>query len=107
MNLFLFIAVEPIVLKAWWVWLIVAVLVTLIDVALLVRVIRAANRIAALTTRTLPSAKNIATHTGAVARLAETEKHGSGILAVAGGIAQATSGIGEKLGNLHRSLGGR
>lgn len=100
-------AVDPIVLKAWGIWLIVATAVTLIDVVLLVRVIRAANRIASLTARTLPSAKNIAIHTAAVANLSETVKHGAGILTVAGGIAQATSGIGEKLGNLHRSLGGR
>lgn len=95
------------VVLAWWIWLIVALLVTLIDVALLVRVIRAANRIAFLTGRTLPSAKNIATHTAAVAKLAETVKHGSGILTAATGIAQATTAIGEKLGNLNRSLGGR
>ena len=63
MNFGMILAVDPIVLTAWWVWLVVALVVTLVDVALLVRVIRAVNRIASLTARTLPSAKNIATHT--------------------------------------------
>ncbi len=106
MSCSIILAVDPIVLKAWWVWLIVALLVTLVDVALLVRVIRAANRIATLTERTLPSAKNIASHTAAVSGLATTVEHGSGILTVAGGIAQATTGIGDKLAKLNRSLGG-
>lgn len=94
------------VVLVWWIWLIVALLVTLLDVALLVRAIRAANRIAFLTERTVPSAKNIATSTAAVAGLAETVKHGSGILTVASGISQAASSIGDKLGRLNRSLGG-
>jgi len=106
MNLSVILAVEPIVLKAWWVWLIVAVLVTLIDVALLVRVIRAANRIAYLTERTLPSARNIVANTAALGALTVTVKHASEILTVASSIAQATAGIGNKLANLNRSLGG-
>lgn len=100
------VAVDPIVLKAWWMWLIVASVVTLVDVALLVRVIRAANRIAYLTERTLPSAKNIATNTTALGALATTVKHASGILAVAGSIAQATAGIGETLAKLKAGQGG-
>jgi len=106
MNLSVILAVEPIVLKAWWVWLIVAVLVTLIDVALLVRVIRAANRIAYLTERTLPSARNIAAHTTGLGALSVTAKLASEVLNAASSIAQATAGIGDKLANLNRSLGG-
>ena len=106
MNFGMILAVDPIVLTAWWVWLVVALVVTLVDVALLVRVIRAVNRIASLTARTLPSAKNIATHTTALGGLATTVKQGSEILKVAGGIAQATGGIGSKLAAVNRSLGG-
>lgn len=94
------------VVLAWWIWLIVALLVTLLDVALLVRVIRAANRIAYLTERALPSAKNIATNTTALGALTVTVKDASEILTAAGAIAQATAGIGNKLANLNRSLGG-
>ena len=106
MNFSMILAIDPVVLKAWWVWLIVALLVTLIDVALLVRVVRAANRIAYLTERTLPSARNIATNTTALGALTVTVKHASEILTVASSIAQATAGIGNKLANLNRSLGG-
>ena len=106
MNFSVILAVDPSVLKVWWVWLIVALLVTLIDVALLVRVIRAANRIAYLTERRLPSARSIATNTTALGALTVTVKHASEILTVASSIAQATAGIGNKLGNLNRSLGG-
>lgn len=106
MQLSVVLIVASAVLETWWAWLIAALLVTLIDVALLVRVIRAVNRIAALTGRTLPSAKNIATHTAALAALSDTARHAAGVLSVAGGIAQATGGIGDKLAKLDRSLRG-
>lgn len=56
----------------WWTFLILALLVTLVDVYLLLRVIRLSREIKALSERTLPAAVGIYEHTRAGEALGQT-----------------------------------
>ncbi|HXV79462.1 MAG TPA: hypothetical protein VEG60_06260 [Candidatus Binatia bacterium] len=60
------------VVALWWIFLVAALLVTLVDVYLLVRVVRFCRQIRALTRVTLPAAANIAKNTEAGQELGQT-----------------------------------
>ena len=62
---------EPIV-TLWWIFLVAALIVTLVDVYLLVRVVRFCRQIRALTRATLPAAAGIAKNTAAGQELGQT-----------------------------------
>jgi hypothetical protein len=90
-----------------WVWtvgLIVALVLTAMDVVLLLRVIRAAQKIKRLASRTLPAAEGIARHTAAIRQLSTTNDVARQLVDGAMPIAQAAQGIENKLGALSRFL---
>jgi hypothetical protein len=60
------------ILTAWWVFLILALAVTLIDVCLLGRVVRLSSQISKLTGATGPAAVGIVRNTDAAGALIET-----------------------------------
>ena len=60
------------VVALWWIFLIAALIVTLVDVYLLVRVVRFCRQIRALTQATLPAAAGIANNTEAGQELGQT-----------------------------------
>jgi hypothetical protein len=62
---------EPIV-TLWWIFLVAALIVTLVDVYLLIRVVRFCRQIRALTHATLPAAAGIAKNTEAGQELGQT-----------------------------------
>lgn len=62
---------EPIV-TLWWIVLVAALIVTLVDVYLLIRVVRFCRQIRALTHATLPAAAGIAKNTEAGQELGQT-----------------------------------
>jgi hypothetical protein len=91
----------------WWVGVVVALVVTLIDVALLVRVIRAARKINSLAERTLVAAGGIAANTAAIKDLATTNEVAGAIINNAMPIVQAAEAIENKLAAVSAFLGGR
>jgi hypothetical protein len=88
----------------WTIGLIVALLLTAVDVVLLLRVIRAAQKIKRLASRTLPAAGGIASHTEAIRQLTTTNAVAQQLVDQAMPIAQAAQGIETKLGALSRFL---
>ena len=58
----------------WWIFLILAVLVTLVDVVLLRRVVRLSRQIRQLTAVTLPAAVGIVRHTAVGEALGHTDQ---------------------------------
>lgn len=64
----------PAIAGWWWVFLIAAVIVTLVDVYLLLRVVRLARGISVLTRRTLPAADGIAEKTSVGGPLGTTQE---------------------------------
>jgi len=62
------------VLIAWWVLLLVALVVTVVDVYLLGRVVRLSSQISKLTGVTVPAAVAIVRNTAAAGALTETVK---------------------------------
>jgi hypothetical protein len=62
---------EPIV-TLWWIFLVAALIVTLVDVYLLIRVVRFCRQIRALTHATLAAAAGIAKNTEAGKELGQT-----------------------------------
>ena len=62
---------EPVV-ALWWIFLVAALIVTLVDVYLLVRVVRFCRQIRALSRATLPAAVGIAKNTAAGQELGQT-----------------------------------
>ena len=89
----------------WAAGLVVALLVTLIDVMLLVRVIRAARKINALAERTLTAAGGIANNTAAIKQLAATNQVAAGLLNNAMPIVRAAAAIEGKLAAVSAFLG--
>ena len=90
----------------WWIGLVVALLVTAIDVALLVRVIRAARKINELAERTLTAAGGIANNTAAIKNLVATNEVAVGLLNNAMPIVKAAEAIEGKLSAVSAFLGG-
>jgi len=101
---FLAAEVDPAVLTVWWVFLVVALIVTLIDVVLLVRLIQAAARIKFLASRALPSAVKIVEHTVSIKKLEATNKVAGDILSTATLVVGAAASIEQKLDGLAKAL---
>ena len=81
----------------WWIGLVLALIMTVIDVMLLVRLIRAARKIDALATRTLTAAGGIANNTAAIKNLAATNQVAAALLNNAMPIVKAAEAIEAKL----------
>ena len=60
------------IVASWWFFLVAALIVTLVDVYLLIRVVRFCRQIRALTHATLPAAVGIAKNTDAGQELGQT-----------------------------------
>lgn len=82
---------------AWSAGLIIALLVTLIDVSLLFRVIRAARKINGLAGRTLPAAVGIVGNTSALANLAATNDVAAALISNAMPIVNVADAMDKKL----------
>ncbi|MGH9846309.1 MAG: hypothetical protein ACREEM_47020 [Blastocatellia bacterium] len=91
----------------WWIGIALALIVTWIDVALLVRVIRAARKIDGLAARTLTAAGGIANHTAAIKNLAATNQVAGALLNNAMPIVKAAEAIEGKLAAVSAFLGRR
>lgn len=91
---------------AWSAGLIIALLVTLIDVSLLFRVIRAARKIDRLAGRTLPAAVGIVENTTALKKLTATNEVAAALIANALPIAQVAGAIDNKLAAVSAFVGG-
>lgn len=88
------------VLVVWGTSLALALILTLVAVVLLLRVIRTAREIDALTARTLAAAKIIVASTAAISRLEQTKSVGGQILSTAKSIDDAAGSIERTLKSL-------
>ena len=90
----------------WWVGIVVALIVTVIDVHLLMRVISAARKINGLADRTLPAAVGIVNNTAALAKLSATLEVAGGLIKNAGPIVAVADAIDKKLAAVSAFVGG-
>ena len=90
----------------WWIGLIVALIVTVIDVHLLLRVIFAAKKIDGLAARTLTAAGGIAGNTAALKNLTATNQVAAALIANAGPIVTVAAAIDAKLTAVSSHFGG-
>lgn len=90
----------------WWIGLIVALIVTAIDVYLLLRVIKAAKKIDKLADRTLPAAVGIVGNTGAIKNLTATNEVAAALIAGATPIVEVADRIDKKLAAVSKHFGG-
>ncbi len=97
---------EQAVKAVWTAGLVIALLVTLIDVALLLRVIRAAKKIDTLAGRTLPAAVGIVGNTSAIANLNATNGVAAALLSNAVPIVEVAGAMDKKLGAVSDFVGG-
>lgn len=81
------------VLLIWWVALGLALLLTVVATALLIRVVHSCGQIVELARRTVPAAQGIARNTSAIANLAAVLKLAPTLLSVAGEIDAASKKI--------------
>ncbi len=91
---------------AWSVGLIVALIVTVIDVHLLIRVIKAARKIDGLAGRTLEAAGGIAGNTSALKNLTATNEVAAALIAGATPIVNVADAIDKKLAAVSTFFGG-
>jgi hypothetical protein len=91
----------------WAAGLFAALLITLVDVMLLVRVIRAARKINALAERTLAAAGGIAHNTAAINNLTATNEAAGGLLNNAVPLVEAAAALESKLATVAAFLGRR
>jgi len=90
----------------WWIGLVVALIVTVLDVHLLLRVISAAKKINALADRTLTAAGGIAGNTAALKNLGATNQVADALIANAGPIVTVAGAIDAKLTAVSSHFGG-
>ncbi len=90
----------------WWVGIVIALILTVIDVHLLIRVINAARKINGLADRTLPAAVGIVHNTSALAKLGATLEVTAGLIKNAGPIVAVADALDKKLGALSAFVGG-
>ncbi len=90
----------------WWAGLIIALIVTAIDVLLLLRVIRAARKIDTLAGRTLPAAVGIMENTSSLKNLTATNEVAAALIEKALPVAQVAGAIDDKLGAVSAFAGG-
>jgi len=90
----------------WWIGLVVALIVTAIDVHLLLRVIFAAKKIEGLADRTLEAAGGIAGNTSALKNLTATNEVAAALIANATPIVAVADAINKKLSAVSTFFGG-
>jgi hypothetical protein len=90
----------------WWIGIVVALIVTVIDVYLLIRVIKAARKIDTLADRTLPAAVGIVENTSALKNLTATNKVAAALISGATPIVNVTDAIDKKLAAVSNFVGG-
>ncbi len=90
----------------WWIGLAAALVLTLIDVLLLVRVIKAAKMIEGLADRTLPAAVGIVKNTEALKNLAATNQVAEALIEKALPIVKVADSINKKLTAVSNHFGG-
>ncbi len=98
--------VENAIKIVWWIGLVVALIVTLIDVYLLIRVIKAARKIDGLAGRTLTAAGGIAGNTSALKNLTATNEVAAALIANATPIVAVADAIDKKLTLVSNFFGG-
>ncbi|CAN5814044.1 hypothetical protein BH20ACI4_BH20ACI4_20500 [soil metagenome] len=97
---------ETLVKIVWWIGIVIALIVTLIDVHFLVRVIKAAKTIDKLAGRTLPAAVGIVENTSALKNLAATNDVAAALIANATPIVNVADAIDKKLAAVSNFVGG-
>lgn len=90
----------------WWSGIVVALIVTVIDVHLLIRVIKAAKKIDGLADRTLPAAVGIVENTSALKNLTATNEVAAALIAGATPIVNVADAIDKKLAAVSAFVGG-
>ncbi|MGI8640055.1 MAG: hypothetical protein ACR2MG_08865 [Pyrinomonadaceae bacterium] len=90
----------------WWIGLVVALIVTVIDVHLLIRVIKAARKIDSLAGRTLEAAGGIAGNTSALKNLTATNEVAAALIANATPIVSVADALDKKLSAVSTFFGG-
>jgi len=90
----------------WWIGLVVALVVTVIDVYLLIRVIKAARKIDSLADRTLTAAGGIAGNTSALKNLTATNEVAAALIAGATPIVSVADALDKKLSAVSTFFGG-
>jgi hypothetical protein len=98
--------VENTIKIVWWIGLVVALIVTAIDVYLLIRVIKAARKIDSLAGRTLTAAGGIAGNTASLKNLAATNEVAAALIANATPIVAVADAIDKKLTLVSNFFGG-
>ena len=98
--------VENTIKIVWWIGLVVALIVTVIDVYLLIRVIKAARKIDGLAGRTLEAAGGIAGNTSALKNLTATNEVAAALIANATPIVNVADAIDKKLSAVSAHFGG-
>jgi len=98
--------IETAVKIVWTAELIIALIVTLIDVSLLFRVIRAARKIDGLAGRTLPAAVGIVENTSALKNLTATNEVAAALMTNALPIVNVADAIDKKLEAVSAFAGG-
>ncbi|MCY7376342.1 MAG: hypothetical protein LH472_10280 [Pyrinomonadaceae bacterium] len=98
--------VENTIRIVWWIGLIVALIVTVIDVYFLIRVIKAARKIDSLAGRTLAAAGGIAGNTSALKNLTATNEVAAALIANATPIVNVADAIDKKLTLVSNFFGG-
>ncbi len=90
----------------WWIGIVVALIVTVIDVHLLIRVIKAARKIDGLAGRTLEAAGGIAGNTSALKNLTATNEVAAALIAGATPIVSVAGALDKKLSAVSTFFGG-
>ncbi|MGI8884901.1 MAG: hypothetical protein ACR2IA_11740 [Pyrinomonadaceae bacterium] len=90
----------------WWIGIVVALIVTVIDVHLLIRVIKAARKIDDLAGRTLEAAGGIAGNTSALKNLRATNEVAAALIAGATPIVSVADALDKKLSAVSTFFGG-
>ena len=90
----------------WWIGIVIALIVTVIDVHLLIRVIKAAKKIDVLADRTLPAAVGIVENTSALKNLTATNEIAAALIAGATPIVNVADAIDKKLAAVSAFVGG-
>ncbi len=98
--------VENTIKIVWWIGLVVALIVTVIDVYLLIRVIKAARKIDSLAGRTLTAAGGIAGNTSALKNLTATNEVAAALIAGATPIVSVAGALDKKLSAVSTFFGG-
>ncbi len=97
---------ENLVKIVWWTGIVIALIVTLIDVHLLIRVIKAAKTIDELAGRTLPAAVGIVENTSALKNLTATNEVAAALIMGATPIVKVADAIDKKLSAVSNFVGG-